>query len=80
MNKSIGLLPSVTNPESLSPRGEVPSECEAERVSEVGRDYSQNCNGEGNLELLHTFAITILHIVTTYLRHPFHRYRGPPSP
>ena len=49
-------------------------------MSEVDRDYSQDCNVEGNLELLHTFAITILHIVTTYLRHPFHRYRGPPSP
>ena len=41
-----------------------------ERVSKVGRRYTYDCNGEESYLLLHSFAVTIVHIVSAYLRHP----------
>ena len=48
-----------------------------ERVAKVGHNNSQDCNGEGNFQLLPSFDITILHIAMPYLRHPLHRFAVP---
>ena len=60
------------------PYGEGGGRRPTERVSKVGSIDSHDCNGEGNLNSLQAFALTILHIVPSYLRHPLLALRYAP--
>ena len=63
------------------PSGEGGGRRPTERVSKVGRDYSQDLLWRRK-DVSHTpsSAVTIVRIGHSYLRHPLHRSRGPPSP
>ena len=51
-----------------------------ERVSKVGSDAYHGRYGEGSYKSLHSFANTILQLVTPYLRHPLSHASRASSP